>query len=746
MRRCYHRDVSKAQGTRHKSQGTTKRQRCDLSLLTCALCLAALGASCASVPVVAPIPEPPVVSYEDKLSWIIRLEDQRILRDPNPPPPVIIVPATRTQPAIVAPPPPSDLIRLLNDGEARVRRRAAHAPGRVGLPDATEAVTRLLTDQEPDVRQMAAFALGLIGDPAARPALQAALGDANPLVQGRAAEALGMIGNRADADAVSAVVRTHVAAGALAGIDADDLTYPQKPPAEAVRLGLYALVRLGSYEALAAAALDAKYQPVSTWWPVAYAIQRLPDPRSAPALLTLLNTPGRYTAAFAARGLGAIKAAAAVMPLRTIVEKRSAHPAVVIQALRAMAAINDASSAPAVNAIVVDAKADPTLRLEAMTALSGLVGPESLDLMLDLVSDRLPEIRAFAIRTLARIDPDALLTTLSGLDAERDWTVRAAEGAALAALPPARAEARLRLLLEDRDFRVVNAAISALVASKAPWAGTVLTERLKADDFAARAAAARGLSELKATAAAPVLADAYRASFGDSTYVARAAALEALAQLDPAAARPLLEEALRDKEWAVRVRAAELLEQAGVPAATTQAAIRPAVAGRTIDEAEWQGLVSPKYSPHAYIVTDRGGIEIELAILDAPLTVANFIALARKGFFDGVAIHRVVPDFVVQDGDPRGDGEGGPGYSIRDEINMRPYLRGTVGMALDWADTGGSQFFITHSPQPHLDGRYTVFGHVVEGMDVVDRLGPWDIVRSVTIWDGVTPPPLPAFK
>ena len=167
---------------------------------------------------------------------------------------------------------------------------------------------------------MAAFALGLIGDPAARPALQTALGDTNPLVQGRAAEALGMIGNRADADAVSAMVRTHVAAGALAGIDADDLTYPQAPPAEAVRLGLYALVRLGSYEALAAAALDAKYQPVSTWWPVAYAIQRLPDPRSAPALLTLLNTPGRYTAAFAARGLGAIKAAAAATPLRTIVE------------------------------------------------------------------------------------------------------------------------------------------------------------------------------------------------------------------------------------------------------------------------------------------------------------------------------------------------------------------------------------------------------------------------------------------
>ena len=103
------------------------------------------------------------------------------------------------------------------------------------------------------------------------------------------------------------------------------------------------------------------------------------------------------------------------------------------------------------------------------------------------------------------------------------------------------------------------------------------------------------------------------------------------------------------------------------------------------------------------------------------------MALARKGYFNGLEIHRVVPNFVVQDGDPRGDGEGGPGYTIRDELNERPYLRGTVGMALEWPDTGGSQFFITHSPQPHLDASYTVFGHVVNGMDVVDRIKQGDV-------------------
>ncbi len=129
-------------------------------------------------------------------------------------------------------------------------------------------------------------------------------------------------------------------------------------------------------------------------------------------------------------------------------------------------------------------------------------------------------------------------------------------------------------------------------------------------------------------------------------------------------------------------------------------------------------------------------MQLELAVLDAPLTVDNFASLARAGFYDGLPIHRVVPNFVIQTGDPRGDSEGGPGYTIRDEINERPYLRGTVGMALDWADTGGSQFFITLSPQPQLDGRYTVFGRVVDGMDVVDTLQPWDLIRAVQVWDG----------
>ena len=136
----------------------------------------------------------------------------------------------------------------------------------------------------------------------------------------------------------------------------------------------------------------------------------------------------------------------------------------------------------------------------------------------------------------------------------------------------------------------------------------------------------------------------------------------------------------------------------------------------------------------AVLTTQKGSFTIDLYPEDAPLTVDNFIKLSRSGYYNGLEVHRLVPNFVMQDGDPRGDGNGGPGWSIRCEVNMIPYERGVVGMALSGKDTGGSQWFVTHSPQPHLDGGYTVFGRVNEvGMKVVDKIVRGDKILSVRI-------------
>jgi cyclophilin family peptidyl-prolyl cis-trans isomerase len=131
------------------------------------------------------------------------------------------------------------------------------------------------------------------------------------------------------------------------------------------------------------------------------------------------------------------------------------------------------------------------------------------------------------------------------------------------------------------------------------------------------------------------------------------------------------------------------------------------------------------------IETDRGTLTLELLPGEAPLTVAAFLGLVDRRFFDGGRWHRVVPNFVVQDGDPRGDGFGGPGFVLRDEVNPIRYQTGTMGMALSGPDTGGSQFFITHSAQPHLDGIYTIFARVVGDPRPLQAIAQGDRIRSI---------------
>lgn len=139
----------------------------------------------------------------------------------------------------------------------------------------------------------------------------------------------------------------------------------------------------------------------------------------------------------------------------------------------------------------------------------------------------------------------------------------------------------------------------------------------------------------------------------------------------------------------------------------------------------------------ATIETEKGKIEIELYPDEAPGTVANFEKLAKSGFYNGLTFHRVIPNFVIQGGCPKGNGTGGPGYTIKCETvgNPHKHLRGSLSMAHAGKDTGGSQFFICHSPQPHLDGKHTVFGRVTEGVEVVDAIRAGDKMTSVVIED-----------
>lgn len=137
----------------------------------------------------------------------------------------------------------------------------------------------------------------------------------------------------------------------------------------------------------------------------------------------------------------------------------------------------------------------------------------------------------------------------------------------------------------------------------------------------------------------------------------------------------------------------------------------------------------------ATIETSRGRIVIELYPQHAPKTVNNFVFLARENFYDGISFHRVISDFMIQGGDPTGSGRGGPGYKFEDETIGNPLKHGTgfISMANSGPNSNGSQFFITHGPQPHLDGKHTVFGKVIEGMDVVNSIRQGDVMTKVEI-------------
>jgi cyclophilin family peptidyl-prolyl cis-trans isomerase/HEAT repeat protein len=690
---------------------------------------AGMAAACAS----APKPPPPVVIPQaQKLAWMLQLEDQRILKLPEPPPPPPPVGKGRRPPPPPQPTSAPDLARLATDSDARVRRRAAVALGRVGLTEGIPILRPLLSDGDGEVRQSAAFALGLIGDRSASDGLVPLLADPDAMVRGRAAEALGLVGAEDAASAIGKMIAEYARSPVVTGMAPDDETWPARPEAEAFKLGLFALVRLRAFDPLAAAVLDGG-RPVTGWWPVAFALQRVNDPRAAPALRQLLAVKGRYTPAFAARGLGVVKDLDAAGMLLPLLDAR-AHPReVVVSVIRALAQLGARQADAPLAAIASDAQAEANLRIEAVAALGTLHASDQLPIIQDLITDEWPAMRAAALRAAAAIDQDTFTLILSGLEIDRHWLVRAALAEVLGTLPPEVALDRVTGMLKDEDRRVIPSVLRALVRLKAPDVDTVLQAHLKEPDYVVREAAAALVRELKPAGGLAALKDAYAAGQPDSAYGARAAAIEAIAAYGPEATEAV-RESLTDKDWAVRVRAVELLTKLD-PGTDHRLASRP-VPGSPIAPYDDPLLAAPLYSPHAFIETSKGTIEIELAVLDAPQTTRNFMALARKGFFNGLQIHRVVPNFVVQDGDPRGDGEGGPGYTIRDELNERPYLRGTVGMALSWRDTGGSQFFITHSPQPHLDGRYTAFAHVVNGMDIVDRIQAGDVIQRVRVWDG----------
>jgi cyclophilin family peptidyl-prolyl cis-trans isomerase/HEAT repeat protein len=664
-----------------------------------------LGAMALACPKSTPVAVEP--TPEDKLARILKLEDERSIGS-------------------------GELSSHLSDPDGGVRARAVLALGRIGGTDGV-AMAALLGDSSPYVRSTAALALGIQEGtiaPEASARLVEALDDPEPRVRGRAAEALVRKTGEESAESIGTALAGRVPQGGEPYDWGEPITESSlTPPHVDVRLPLFALARLKSLRWSWNALATEGRTPRFVWWPAALVASELSGDELQPLHLFYAGSPDPVLRLYGARGLGNLSSDRPRDYVRQLLF--DPNEKVRIEAIRAAARLRLAELVPdLLNHLAADSR---YVQVEVLSGMKVLASPAAVDPLIDLIGHESDWVRSLALEALARQDPDSFWLLLSGIGSDRSFRARSALTRLLAQTAGARSEAILRQLTRDPDARVRADALLALgsVAGTASVGETI--GHLSANDPFERIAAARSLSASGAIEAFAPIEQAFAVERDPDPRV-RAALLKTLATIDPERAAPIARQALDDPSYLLRRRAASILSEGG----DSGVAVGPRPSERGIED--YRVLLDAPYSPQATLQTAKGAIEIELFIADAPLTVENFVRLARARFFDGTEIYEVIPNGHIAGGDPRGDGNGGPGYTIRSEINARPVVRGTVAMVEAEKDEGGSRFLITHLPAPALEGRATVFGHVVRGMEVVDRLEPGDAIEKVTIWDGVRSP------
>jgi len=673
----------------------------------------------------------------------------------------------------------AELITLLADKDSAVRRRVALAAGRIGDDRAVPQLIELLqTDSDEQVRAMAAFALGEIESASAAAALIAAASPdqrEKPAIRARAVEALGKI---AAALPKSEEARSLPIKAAILEVLAFEAGRRSAPDIEVILLGLTAALRGRPEKSGQVIARFLTYSDPRIRANAANALARLKLNDGNPVLRQLLiDDPDPIVRANAARVLGATEDREAYSNL---LDRALLDPdlRVRVSGIRSLTALKDPRAAAPLlkrgNLLLQTFKPGTANEvLEIATTLGRLLqGTKNKSALALLRQARTRLNPAPEIETaLARISPPGYLREL-GAEAEAarnaqrmillNWKAASslAQGlGAIEALPESTKDKKLlgeqavRILLALVDYKNSGITINTLVAVHSEYAipevlralasfkpkglDEVLRKQLMESDVVIRATAAELLAELPARNENTLaLSQALPAALQDKDLNdAALAIIEALGKQKSATADQAIIAALDSTDYLIRRKAVAVLRenQAGdfrgrVGTVRTR--------NTTSDYERALARVGPV---RATVNTTSGSFVMEFFPDRAPLTVDNFVNLARKRYFNGQTVPRVVPNFVIQTGDPRGDQNGGPGYTIRCEINEATYERGAVGMALSGKDTGGSQWFVTHSPQPHLDGGYTVFGQVVSGMEVVDRIVRGDIVRSITIAEGLPP-------
>lgn len=616
---------------------------------------------------------------------------------------------------------PIAVSRALESTEVHLRWRLALVLGQIGDARASGALSTLLVDPDPRVRRAAAFAIGRLTavDANMEERLLRAVVDADRRTGIRAVEALARRGARIES----------VATG-LTKLPASEILARLLPPL--FRFRGPAVIRWAEL------GLESGDPALRRW--AAYGLAREPQDAGIARLRELTGDADPWIAGWAARALGRIGDRSDVDRLAPLLDRPETGP--VVQALRAARALIVRSAAAPPDAwrgrllqLIEDPR--PGVRITALEVAGVWLRDEALGSALVAKAESASTVheRLLALASLAEgADPRAESLVLAAATDPSPIVRRAAALAAGALAIPK----TLASLAEDTDPGVRAAAVGQwldLAQENASADGPVpraLEIGLRDPDPAPRATALDWLASHPDLGGANAGHDAIVAAMSHDdrlpdAWLAGIGALVARAEAMPNERRTTietLESIARTSDYVVRRAASRAIADLGREAPPLGPATRRPVTF-------YREVVEQTREPFRLeMVTERGAVTLELDCRQAPIGCLSFVQLARQGFYDGLAFHRVVPDFVVQGGDPRGDGRGGPGFRVRSEPTLLRYGPGILGMARGAPDTAGSQFFITLSPQPHLDGDYTAFGRVTGGMDALDGLVQGDTIVS----------------
>ncbi len=623
------------------------------------------------------------------------------------------------------------LVKYLSSSEPKIRARAVEAMGKLQDPSCLEGLTEMLNDLNHNVRIQAAFALGQLGNSQAENTLIARVSEKElTKVKIHIVEALSKIGSSASFPVFIKLLKSE-----------DD-----KLRAEAaLSLGRMARRKLTDISATNWLASLVADQNGNVRWKACYSLAQIGTGLDATPLREAIFDKNPLVRMYAIQALGKLRDLTILEPCGAVI-KNDSDWRVRVEAVNALA--NHPLSLVANNFSLLNQN-NAQVRIAIIQAIgaSAQLEPDGYRQNsrehnfakheLEQIFLSKSEARKWsskeiglALISYAKLIKKESIDLLLEFKNHADHRVRAR---VMTALGETGSPTVLRIFEKEYETAPTVVKISMLQALdefKEQNHSRLFLRALEEPDHVLVAIAAQGLSQdtLRNKIHAQSIVQAYQNLPKPVDSEAATMIFQAIGTLGDENAVPVLREALNIPNKVLSKVAADALFQiTGVDYSDSTA-----TATKPHSDFEYEDILALE-GVSALIKTPRGNIEFELFADEAPLTVLNFAELAEQGFFDKLPFHRVVPNFVIQGGDPRGDGWGSPGYAIRSEFNTRPYLRGTVGMASAGKDTEGCQFFITHSPQPHLNGRYTVFGQVTSGIEVVDAIQEGDVMEVVAI-------------